>query len=70
MPYELASHRGELRDKAGALLATCTVKVEREGPIKASFVCNVTPPLPDGRYELSVNGVAMDIECKNGVWHE
>ena len=54
---------GELR--GNGLSARCRVRVDEDGAV---YLDEVTPPLPDGDYELLVNGLQLQAQCRNGVW--
>ena len=54
---------GELR--GNELSARCRVWRDEDG---AEYLDEVTPPLPDGDYELLVNGLKLQAQCRNGVW--
>jgi hypothetical protein len=55
--------KGILRGNGGT--ADCLVTSRGHGH---EYVHDVTPPLPDGDYDLSVNGIDLKARCTNGVW--
>ena len=40
------------------------------GPNGDAYISDVTPPLPDGDYELSVNGLVLKVRFAKGVWQQ
>ena len=54
---------GELRGNGRS--ACCRVSHDADG---AEYLDEVTPPLPDGEYELVVNGLKLIAQRRNGVW--
>lgn len=49
------------------LLATCVLTIDSSG---AGYLSDddVAPPLPDGEYDLRVNGITMRVLRTNGEW--
>jgi hypothetical protein len=54
---------GKLTGKNGS--ADCNVKVDADS---ASVVKDVNPPLPEGDYQLSVNGLIFDVQHIGDEW--
>jgi hypothetical protein len=47
--------------------AKCSVRTGRDGD---AYICDVNPPLPEGDYELSANGLELKARHANGHWRQ
>jgi len=53
--------------KGNGYVAQCLVTAAMNG---ANYVAAVTPDLPDGDYDLAVNGSVLKVRQMNGYWRQ